>query len=172
MAIADTLNASVYIKLAAGLARAQTYGGVQGKDSMEVSKTNSFTDGTSASQATGWFSSQFTATTGGITVSLANADPLGGAGDDTPTGTVEGTKLRAIVITNEDATNYITVAPGTNGVTSWLAGTTPTIRVPAGGLLVSTFPAGLDTLNDGADEELSIVADTSSVVVKIAYLFG
>jgi len=172
MSIADTLNASVYVKVAGALSRAQTYGGVSGKDSMEVTKTNSFTDGTGTNQASGWFSSQLTVTTGGITVSLANADPLGAAGDDAPTSAVEGLKLRAIIITNDDSTNYITVAPGTAGITSWLAGTLPTVRIPAGGMLLATFPAGLDALNDTSDDEILLTANTDNCVCRLTYIYG
>lgn len=144
-----------------------------GLDHVEVSKINAFTDGTGTDQANGWFSSQFTVTTGGgVTVSLANADPLGGAGDDVPTSTVEGLKLRAIMICNDDATNYVTVAPGVAGVTSWIAGTTPSVRIPAGGMLLATFPAGLDALNDTTDDELLFIANSASCICRLAYIYG
>ena len=110
MAIADTLSGSIYLKLNAALSRAQTYGGVAGKDALEVTHNQAYTDGTGSNQASGWFSSSLTVTTDGITISLADSeDPLGAAGDDVPTSDPEGLKLRAIVIFNDDSTNFVTL---------------------------------------------------------------
>ena len=174
MAISDTLSASIYLKLDGSLARAQTYGGVAGKDELSVSKNQAFTDGTGTNQASGWFSSTFTATTGaGITISLADsADPLGAAGDDVPTTDPEGLKLRALVIINNDTTNFITVKQGTNGEASVLTGSTDSIKISAGGFFAWTSPAGISAMNDGADDELTVIADTASCSTTISYLYG
>lgn len=173
MVLSDSLSGSIYVKLEASLARSQSVGGVAGTDKLNVSYNQSFADGTGTNQADGWFSSTFTATTGaGITISLANADPLGAAGDDVPTETTEGKKLKAILIANNDTTNYVTVAPGTNGVINWIAGTAPTVRIPAGGFLAATFPAGLSAMADGASDELAIAANTASCSVTISVLYG
>jgi len=172
MAITDTLNATMKVELTGTLDRTNT-AGYTGKDVLSHTKTQTFTNGSGANQASIWLNSSFTATTGGITISLADsADPLGAAGDDAPTADPEGLKIRAIVIENQDATNYVELAEGTNAITSWLGGTTPTVRIPAGGVLAQTFPSGLDALNDGADDEIKITADTASCTVKISVLFG
>jgi len=171
MAIIDTLTGTVEGKLRVGLARTTT--NFNGEDIISFRKVLNLTDGASANQAVGGFSASFTATTGGITISLADsADPLGAAGDDIPTSDPEGLKLRAIMITNEDSTNYVDVAKGTNALTSWLGGTTPTVRIPAGGMLLATFPSGLDAMNDGTDDEIKVTANSASCTVKIAYIFG
>lgn len=171
MAITDTLSGTVKAELAVNLARVS--GNYTGKDTLSHTKTMTLTDGTSTNQASGWFGTSFTATTGGITISLADsADPLGAAGDDVPTSDPEGLKLRAIMIENLDTTNYVTLSLGTSAVTSWLGGTSPTVRIIAGGFLLQTFPAGLDALNDGSDDELKLTANSASVTVKISYLFG
>lgn len=173
MAISDTLTATLTTQLTASLLRAQSVGGFSGTDRINVSASQAFTDGTGSGQASGFFSSKFTATTGGITISLADsADPLGAAGDDVPTSDPEGLKLRAILIKNNDSTNFVTLSLGTNALTSWLAGTAPTVRIPAGGFLAATMPAGLDAMNDGSDDEIKLTADTASCIVEIAYIYG
>jgi len=173
MALTDSLSATIIASVDLAVNRSQSLGSFSGKDKAKVIHKNVFSDGSGTDQATGFFSSQFTATTGGITISLADsADPLGAAGDDVPTSDPEGLKLRAILITNEDSTNYVTLVPGTNAITSWFGAGTHTLRIPAGGVLLATFPAGLDALNDGVDDEIKITADTASVTVNIAYMFG
>ena len=100
-------------------------------------------NGTGTNQADGILHGQVTVTTGGITLSLADsADPFGSGGDSVPANGYdpEGKKVKAIIIKNEDGTNYITVAKGTNGF-NWLSGTTDTIRVPAGGWIAAYNPA-------------------------------
>jgi len=170
MAETTVLSGEVESKIDVGLDT--TEGGLQGRNNLPHKVVQAFSNGSGANQATGFFSSTFTATTGGITISLADIDPLGAAGDDTPTSDPEGLKLRAILIQNNDSTNFIDVGLGTNALTSWLTGTTPEIRIPAGGSLLSTFPSGLDAMNDGADDEIKVTADTASVSVKISYIFG
>ena len=88
----------------------------------------------------------------------------------------EGLLLRAILVENRDPVdgtgNFITIAPGSNGITNWITGTTPFVRIPAGGLFLATMPEGIDTLNDGADDEILLTADTASVITRLTYLFG
>ena len=173
MAITDSLNGSVYTKLDFALTRAQTLGGMAGKDNIIVSANQDFADGTAADQASCWLTSSFSATTGGVTISLADsADPLGAAGDDVPSADPEGLKLRAIFVANDSTTNYVELGVGTNAVTSWIEGTTPTVRIPAGGFFVQTFPSGLDALNDGVDDEIKITADTASCTCRITVIYG
>jgi len=148
-------------------------GGHTGTDKITHKKTQSYTDGSSADQASGWFSTLITVTTGSTTISLADsADPTGALGSDVPSGDPEGLKLRAIVIENQDDTNYVTLGLGSNALTSWLAGTSPTVRIPAGGILAATMPAGLDAMNDTSDDEITLQANTASCNVKLSYLFG
>ena len=75
------------------------------------------------------------------------------------------------MIENTDSTNYVTVAKGTNGMTNWISGTN-TVRIPAGGVLLATFPAGIDAINDGTDDEITITANTASCVVVVSWVFG
>ena len=172
MAITDTLNATMTVELIGKLDRTNS-AGYTGKDVLSHTKTQPFSDGSGSGGATIWFNTSFDATTGGITISLADsADPLGGAGDDAPTADPEGKKIKAVLIENTDDTNYIELSLGTNAVTNWLGGTTPTVRIPAGGFLAQTFPAGIDAINDGSDDEIKISADTASVTTKISILYG
>lgn len=176
MALADALTALIRAEVRSSLSRSQSLGNFSGLDKYDHLVAQTVANGAGAGQATGAFVSEFTVTTGGITVSLADSvDPLGAAGDDVPSSDPEGLKLRAILVENRDPAatgNFITIALGTNGLTSWLAGTTPTLRVPAGGAQLATFPNGLDAMNDGTDDELLFTADTASVVIRLTYLFG
>lgn len=171
MAYSDTLNGDAQAKLNFDLTTAE--GRVAGNRTLALNLLKKFTDGTGSLQATGFFDSTFTATTGGITVSLADsADPLGAAGDDTPTEDPEATKLRVLLIENQDATNYVTLARGTNGEASILSGTTDTVRIDPGGFFLWVSPAGSNAMNDGVDDEIDVQADTASCTVRIAYVFG
>lgn len=172
MALTDTLSGKIDFKLNAWLNRTQDVS-ITGKDSLNHTKAQSITDGSSTNQASGWFSSTFTATTGGVTISLADfADPLGAAGDDIPSADPEGLKLKAILIQNDDATNFVAVKQGTNGETSIITGSTDSIKISAGGAFMWSSPAGISAMNDGVDDELLFTADTASCSVKISYLFG
>ena len=106
-------------------------------------------------------------------LSHSSLSPL--AGSRFPSQT-EGLKLRAILVENRDPTdgtgNFIPIAPGSNGLTSWLAGTNPTLRVPAGGVQLATFPEGLDAMNDGSDDEILLTANSASVICRLTYLYG
>ena len=171
MAMTETLSGTINAGLRISLAREQSQ--ISGKDTLAHNITRAISDGAGSNAATGYFGSVFTATTSGITVSLADsADPLGAAGDDVPSSDPEGLKLRAIMIENLDDTNFIDVGLGTNALTNWLTGTTPEIRIPALGFILSTMPAGLDAMNDGADDEIKITADTASCSVRISYIYG
>ena len=118
-------------------------------------------------------STTFTATTSGVTISLADSvNPLGAASDDVPTADPEGLDLRLLIIENKDDTNFITVGLGSNGVTQWLGGTDPTIKIPAGGVLVQTFPQDIGALNDGVDDEIVIKGVTADCVVELSVLYG
>jgi len=171
MAFTDVLTATLTGEINA--TTTTTEGSILGDRRAVHTVRNKITDGSGASQASGYFSSTFTATTGGITVSLADsADPLGAAGDDTPTSDPEGLKLRAIFIENQDATNFVKVKRGTNGETSILDGATDSIKLIAGAQFMWTSPAGDSAMNDGVDDELLFTADTASVSVKLTYMFG
>lgn len=172
MAYTDVLSALIEAKLQPRITT--TEGGIDGVRDASHVVSKRLTDGSGSGAATGFFSSTFTATTGGITVSLADsADPLGAAGDDTPTMDPEGLKLRALMIENQDTTNFVAVkSTTTTGETSMLTGTTDSIKITAGGVLLWTSPAGVSAMNDGADDEITITADTASCSVKITYIFG
>ena len=171
MAIADTLNGTIVAKIVSKLSRAG--GNTTGKDTLSHNKDQVLTDGSSTNQASGQFGTTFTATTGGITISLADsADPLGAAGDDVPSSDPEGLKLRALMIENKDAINFIEVKQGANGEVSMLTGSTDSIKISAGGVLLWTTPAGINAMNDGVDDELLITADSASVSTKITYIYG
>lgn len=171
MALADTLYGEVQGIINVNIKTSE--GNLAGKNQLSHDAKAGLTDGSNSNQATGFCGTTLTATTGGITISLADsADPFGAAGDDTPTEDPEGKKLRAILIQNLDSTNFVTLGLGTNALTSWLGGTTPTVKIPALGFIMATMPAGLDAMNDGTDDEITLTADTASVSVKISYIFG
>lgn len=149
-----------------------TDGKVEGVKNLTFDLVKSYADGTGSAQATGFFDATFTATTGGITLSLASADPLGAAGDDTWTSTAEGAKLRVLVIENQDASNYVSLKKGTNGDTNIFSGATDSIRIDAGGIFLWVSPAGSNAMSDGADDELIVTSNSASVVCRIAYVFG
>lgn len=173
MAISDTLNVKLKAEIVGKLARTNDSGSHTGTDQISHSVTQTYADGSGSGQASVWFASQFAATTGGITVSLADSsDPLGGAGDEAPTADPEGLKLRALLIENTDTSNYVTVGQGTNGESSILSGSTDTIRIDPGGCFLWMSPAGNNAMNDGSDDELSITADTASCTVNISALYG
>jgi len=171
MAYADTLTGTITADINTTIITSE--GSMAGSRKAVHSVVKGLTDGSAANKATGFFSSTFTATTGGITVSLADsADPLGAAGDDTPTMDPEGLKLRALLIENQDDTNYVSVKKGTNGEASIFSGATDSIKLTAGGLFLWTSPAGVNAMNDGADDEILVTANTASCSVKITYIFG
>ena len=153
-----------------------TEGGLSGSNNADHEITKGMTDGTGNNQGTGAFSAEFEATTGGVTISLADSvDPLGGQGDDTPTDTdPEGTKLKAVLIENkEDAGgNFVKVKRGTNGETSILDGSTDSIRINAGGFFLWYAPDGVSAMNDGTDDELLFTSSTANVTVKLTYIYG
>ena len=173
MPLADTLTALIRAEIRCSLSRSQSVGDFSGQDKYDHLVAQTVANGSGNGQASGAFTSELTITTGGITVSLADsADPLGAAGDDVPSSDPEALKLRAILVENRDTTNFITIAPGSNGLTSWIGGTNPTVRVPALGLQLATFPNGLDVMNDTSDDELLFTADTASVVIRLTYIYG
>ena len=174
MAISDTLNGTITGQIISSLARTGgTAGNLRGRDTVSHKKRQPLTDGSSTDQASGQFAATFTATTGGITISLADsADPLGAAGDDVPSSDPEGLKLRGIMFENQDSTNFISIKQGSNGETSILTGATDSIKVSAGGFFLWTSPAGISAMNDGVDDELLVTADTASVTTKLTYIYG
>ena len=172
MVLSDSLVGELLAKIQARVST--TEGSQEGIIDIVHTISKSITDGAGSGLATGGFSSTFTATTGGVTISLADSeDPLGGAGSDTPTDTdPEGTKLKAILIENKDATNFVTVKRGTNGEASILNGSTDGIKIDAGGFMLWHSPAGNNAMNDGVDDEFSFVANSASVSIKLTYLYG
>lgn len=171
MAYADTLTAEIVANLIPKITTVE--GHIDGERQATHKITKNLVDGSSSGQATGFFSEVFTATTGGITISLADSvDPLGTAGDDTPTMDPEGLKLRAILIENQDTTNYVRVKSGTNGDINVLTGGTDSINITAGGMFLWHSPAGVNAMSDGVDDEIVVTANTASCSVKITYIFG
>lgn len=174
MALVDTLSGKVTMDNSVTLDRTSgTAGNVNGADLLSHKLIQSLTNGSGTNQASGFFAATFTATTGGITISLADsADPLGAAGDDIPSSDPEGLKLRAIMVENQDSTNFISFKQGTNGEPSVITGSTDAIKISAGGAFIWTSPAGITAMSDGVDDEILIQADTASVTVKISYVYG
>jgi len=171
MAITDTLRGEIIAQVVSTLDR--TGGNVAGADVLSHKKRITLTNGSGSGQASGQFGTTFTATTGGITISLADsADPLGAAGDDVPSSDPEGTKLKFLLIENLDSTNYVAVKKGTNGDTNVFTGSTDSVRIDAGGIFLWYSPAGSNAMSDGVDDEIVVTADTASCSVKITYLYG
>lgn len=169
MAITDTLKSTLDIKTDATLTRTGG-GGHTGLDKLTHNFLDELTDGSGANQASCWLSSTVTATTAGITVSLADsADPLGAAGDDVPTADPEGMDVRLLIVENQDDTNFVTLAPGATYGVTFLGST----KIPAGGIFVLYSPIdGLGAVNDGVNDEITLTADTASCSVKISVIYG
>jgi len=153
MALTDTLIGKIVADFNTSIVTVE--GNIDGKRRAVHTVTKPLVDGSSSGQATGFFSSTFTAVTGGTTISLADSvDPLGSAGDDTPTSDPEGLKLRGVLIENRDSTNFVSVKQGSNGETSILSGSTDSIKITAGGFFAWNSPSGVSAMNDGSDDEL------------------
>lgn len=171
MALTDTFTGDINLLINPRIVTAE--GSIKGNRSIAHKIIKRLTDGSGSLQATGFFGSTFTATTGGVTISLADsADPLGAAGDDSPTTDPEGLKLRLLLIENLDSTNFISVKRGTNGETSMLSGGTDSIKIVAGGFNLWFSPAGDSAMNDGVDDEILVTSNSASVSVKLTYIFG
>jgi len=172
MALTDSLSGKIKGEIDVDLVRTGE-GGHTGVDKLSKKLSLALTDGTSSNQATGFFSETFAMTTGGITISLGEATTPIAGGDINPTEDPDGKDLRAILIHNEDDTNFVKVGLGTNALTGWLAGTTPTIEIEADGWLLQTFPVDQCTLDaTGNADEIKITADTASCTCLVAYIFG
>ena len=172
MALTDSLSGKIKGELDIDLVRTGE-GGHTGVDKLAKKVSLALTDGDSSNQATGFFSETFAMTTGGITISLGEATtPIAGA-DSNPTEDPDGKDLRAILIHNEDDTNYVSIGLGTNALAGWLGGTTPTVRLEAGGFLLQTFPVDQVTLDATGDaDEIKITAETGTCTCLVAYIFG
>jgi len=171
MAYADTLTGNIEVRINPRIATLE--GGIEGKRSVIHKIIQALSDGSGANAAVGFFSTTATATTGGITLSMANVDPLGAAGDDFPTGTVEGTKLKLIMFENTGTTNAATVEAGAAPDTNVLTGSTDEINLSAGGGFFLWYsPAGISALNDGVDDEFLIKSAASTTTVKITFIYG
>lgn len=171
MALTDSLSGSIKATIDIKLARTGEAGHT-GVDSLTREPTLSLTDGSGADQATGFFSEEFTFTTGGITISMGeDATPIAGGGIN-PTEDPDGKDLRVLLIENTDDTNYVTVTTGTNALSGWI-GATDTIDIPAGGFLLAVFPIDKITLDaTGNADEIKITANTASCVCRVTYIFG
>ena len=170
MTYADVLSGEVYINVNPKITTSE--GSVLGEESVSHKIIKNLTDGSGSNAATGFFSSSLTVTTGGVTISLANADPFGAAGDDAPTMSAEGLKLKCILFENQDTTNYVSVKKGTLGEASVFSGGTDSVVITAGGFVLWYSPAGVSAMNDGVDDEFLLTANTSSCVCRITYVFG
>ena len=140
-----------------------------------LGKIFSFTDGTGTSQAEGWLTGVNTVTTDGITWSLADSvDPFGAGGDDVPENGYdpEGKKIKAILILNNDSTNYVTLGLGAHPPTDILAGTTPTHRIAAGSFYLYVNPKGTAAIEDGVNDELSLTANTATCSCEALVVYG
>lgn len=171
MAVTDTLKSKFEIKTDITLTRTGG-GGHTGLDKLAHDFSDTLTNGSSANQASCWLAGSVSATTGGITLSLADsADPLGTAGDEVPTADPEGLQIRLLIVENQDSTNYVTLTKGANGVTC--LGTTPGIIIPAKGIFVLYSPIdGLGDINDGSDDEITLTANTAACTCKLSVMYG
>ncbi len=172
MTLTDTLKGTVTAEIDVDVTRVIS-GVLAGKDNYKLSKIVTLSDGSASGQATIALTGTVAATTGGITLSLADSvDPLSTGGDDVPSADPEGATIRAILIVNKDTANYVTLGLGTNAITAWIAGTTPTVRILAGAAFLQTFPAGGIVINDGVDDEIKLTGDTATVNCNILVLYA
>ena len=170
----DTLSGQVRVVVKCDLAESIS-GLVSQGEVLEHSISKSITDGSGANQATVWLAGSFNASCGGTTVSLAGADPFGAYGDDVPTGTVEGLKLRTLIIENMDDSNHVHIKRGAAGISGFITGSTDSIRLPAGGMFLIHYPSGAGhALNDTVDDELLVTGSSATELVpcKLTALIG
>lgn len=174
MALADTAVGVFNLNHTVSLNRLQDNGVVFGRDNYEHKINNAISNGTGSNQVTGVFSGQFTVTTGSSTISLADSvDPLGALGDDVPSEDPEGKALKSLIITNLDPTNYVTLGLGANALANVL-GAGSTVRIFPGGTFAwyAAAGAGSAAMSDGADDEITLQANTASCICKMTYSFG
>ena len=170
MAISDILSGEVTVDIDFMLARASA-GAMSGDDVLRKKYKQSFANGSGNAQASCWLSEfGMTAAIGaGTTITIADsADPFAGIGDEVPTADPEGLKVRALIIKNTDTTNFVTMSPGTNGVT-FITGNT--ILYPSS-VVCYVFPNGSHAINDGADDEIKFVADTATCDIDVTVVYG
>ncbi len=172
IAYADVLSGDIEVRINPRISTLE--GGIEGERSVAHKIVQALSDGSGANAAVGFFSTTATATTGGITLSMANADPLGAAGDDFPTETaVEGTKLKLIMFENTGDTNAATVEAGAAPDSNVLTGSTDEINLSAnGGFFLWYSPAGINALSDGVDDEFLIKSAAATTTVKITFIYG
>ncbi len=168
MALTDTLKGTVTAEIDVDVTRIIS-GVLSGKDNYKRSKIVTLSDGTASEQANIALTGTVAATTGGITLSLADSvGPLSTGGDDVPSADPEGATIRAILIINKDTANYVTLAPGSNPV----ADITGNNIIPAGGAYLKIMPAGYNVINDGVDDEIKLTANTATVNCDVLVLYA
>ena len=170
MAITDNFSGSVSTLVNFALARAAD-GDFSGVDRMKHTYTHQFTDGAGVDQATIMLTGQGTVTQAGvITCSLADSvNPLSTISNNVPSEDPEGLKIRMLLITNLDTTNFITLS--TAGAAWPLTDFGTTIIYPEG-IFVWVAPAGGLVINDGADDEIQLQANVADCEARIDVIYG
>jgi hypothetical protein len=172
MAITDILSGSIRTIVNFALQRTGE-GYMSGTDKLTHTLETVFTDGAGASQATCWLSGNGTVTqAAAITFSLAdNVNPLSTFSNAVPSkgADPEGLKIRMMILTNEDDTNYIEIK---QGAAAWPLPDFDTTIVYPGGSFVWVAPNGGTVINDGADDELQVQANTADCLAKFIVLYG
>jgi len=167
----DTLSGSVSIIENLTLAVAGD-GNDSGTDRLSATNTTTFTDGSGAGQASCWLSSTFNVAVVGSPHQISLADdvnPLGPLSTTVPTADPEGLKLRMLVITNNDASNTVTLLAGAGFPVTFI--TANTLIYP-GATIVLLYPDGSHTLNDGVDDEIGLTAVGGTISVTMDVLYG
>ena len=170
MAITDNFSGSITTMINFALSRSVTDGAdFSGVDRMKNTYTHNFTNGAGVDQATIMLTGQGTVTqAGAITLSLADSvNPLSTISNNVPSEDPEGLKIRMLLITNLDDTNYIFTAAGVNPLVDITAN-----RIYPGGIFVWVAPAGGDPIADGVDDELTLRADTADCEARIDVIYG
>lgn len=187
MGLQDTISALVRAEIRSTVTRdqggAQGGGGFSGLDRYDQLVAQAFTNGSNSGQALGAFTSEFTVLFPGPNiVQLASNDPLVGMSDDEPSTDPANSQLRAIIFENLDdpvTGNFYDVMPsaGAAGLDGWILGGTggqpPLLRVPAGSVLLASFPNGLPAwTTPGNGDGLELTPDTAAILARMTYLFG
>ena len=170
MAITDTLSGSFNALVDFALQRTSD-GDFSGVDKLKHTYTHNFTDGAGVDQATCWLTGEGTVTqAAAITCSLADSvNPLSTISNNVPTADPEGLKIKLILITNLDETNFITMS--TAGAAWPLTDFGTTIIYPLG-TFIWIAPSGGITINDGADDEIQLQANVADCEARIDVLYG
>lgn len=150
-------------------------GDQQGTMEASVSTSRSFAPaGGDAPTVSGYLKGNLTVSGSGD-IALAHAsDPLGSYGDSgySPGFTVAGTKIKAFLFRNTDATNNITVTRKAATGCPIFGAAGDAVTLGPGDVLYLEFAAGTAALTSGANDALTLAPGAGSPTAEILVAYG